>query len=492
MSRALDDLNVVLVSNRGPISFVPSGKDFDIKRGAGGLAGALDPVARELGERAVWIASATSDSDREALRAGAGEGLQEQLGYAVYLLEFEPSIYSRYYDVVSNRMLWFAAHCLWDELGIKEFGEDELRAWTDAYEPVNARFAQAVLEIARPDSLVLFQDYHLSTAPANLRRARPDQTIFHFTHSSFCGPDGLERIPHPIPRTVIEGMLGADLLGFHVPSWCEGFMLCCERIGAHVDRDAGVVDHDGQRTWVRPYPIPIDANELRGRAGADSARRWAEQIQTAGDGPLVVRADRTEPSKNIIRGFEAFGVVLDRRRDLGNARFVACLYPSRQSMPEYQRYAEEIEKVVAAINHRHPGAIDLYMKDDFDRTLGALLVYDVLVVNPIMDGMNLVSKEGPSVNERNGVVMLSKGAGSFMELGENAVQIDDALDVDATASALERALDMPQDERRRRALALRHVVEATKPADWIEAQIEDLAAIQADGEPRTAFSRAES
>ncbi len=489
MSRRLDDLNVVLVSNRGPVSFIPTGDGFDIKRGAGGLAGALDPVARELGERAVWIASATSDHDRDVLRAGAGEALEEQLGYAVYLLDFEPSTYASYYDVVSNRMLWFAAHCLWDELGIKEFGEDELRAWTDAYEPVNARFAQAVLEIAEPDSLVLFQDYHLATAPADLRRARPRQTIFHFTHSSFCGPEGLERIPRPIPRNVIEGMLGADLLGFHVPAWCEGFISCCERIGASVDRKAGCVDHDGRRTWVRPYPIPIDAQELRERSSGDSARQWADRILGAVDGPVVVRADRTEPSKNIIRGFEAFGRLLDRRDDLGNARFVACLYPSRQSMPEYQRYAEEIEKMVAAINHRHPGAIDLYMKDDFDRTLGALLVYDALLVNPIMDGMNLVSKEGPSVNERNGVVVLSRGAGSFMELGENAVEIEDSVDVEATTRALEQALDMPQDERRRRALALRQQVDGTKPADWIEAQIEDLAAIQSDGEPRTAFIR---
>ena len=489
MTEALDDLNVVLVSNRGPISFVPSNDDFNIKRGAGGLSGALDPVARRLGDRAVWVASATSSNDREALRAGAADGLEEQLGYSVYLLDFEPSIYARYYDVVSNRMLWFAFHCLWDELGIKGFGDDELRAWTDAYEPVNARFAQAVMEIAEPDSLVLFQDYHLTTAPGNLRRARPTQAISHFTHSSFCGPEGLERIPDPIPRHVIEGMLGADLLGFHVPAWCEGFLSCCEHIvGARVDRKNGFVDHDDRRTWVRDYPIPIDATELRERAAEEAARRWADRLLEESEGPLVVRADRTEPSKNIVRGFEAFGRLLDRREDLQHARFVGCLYPSRQSMPEYQSYVEDIEKTVAAVNVRHPGAIDLYMKDDFDRTLGALLVYDVLLVNPIMDGMNLVSKEGPSVNERDGVVVLSKGAGSFAELGEHAVPVGDALDPSVTELALERAIDMAPEERHRRAQALRQTVESRMSADWIEAQIADLAAVQSGGEPRTEFT----
>lgn len=490
MAEALDDLNVVLVSNRGPISFAPLNGSFEMKRGAGGLAGALDPVARRLGDRAVWVASATSDNDREALRAGAADGLEAQLGYSVYLLEFEPSTYASYYDVVSNRMLWFAVHCLWDELGIKEFGADETRAWTDAYEPVNARFAQAVLEIAEPDSLVLFQDYHLTTAPGNLRRARPAQAISHFTHSSFCGPEGLERIPEPIPRLVIEGMLGADLAGFHVPDWCEGFLSCCDHIGARVDRTAGMVEHEGRRTWVRDYPIPIDARELRERAHGDAARRWADLLLEESEGPLVVRADRTEPSKNIVRGFEAFGRLLDRREDLRSSRFVGCLYPSRQSMPEYQRYVEEIEQTVADVNRRHPGAIDLYMKDDYDRTLGALLVYDVLLVNPIMDGMNLVSKEGPSVNERDGVVVLSKRAGSFGELGTDAVPIQDALDVEETERALEKALDMQAQERRRRARSLRQTVEARLSSDWIEAQISDLAAVQSVGEPETSFTPA--
>ncbi|MDQ4095550.1 MAG: trehalose-6-phosphate synthase [Actinomycetota bacterium] len=491
MSDPFEDLNVVLVSNRGPVSFVETEDGFDITRGAGGLAGALDPVARKLGDRAVWIASATSETDRRALRAGAADGLDDQLGYPTYLIEIEPSTYTRYYDVVSNRMLWFAVHCLWDELGIEEFGEDECRAFEDAYEPVNARFAQAVLEVAERDSLVLFQDYHLTTAPGNLRRARPEQAIFHFTHSSFCGPEGLERVPDPIPRQVIEGMLGADLLGFHVPAWCDGFMACCEHIGAQVDYKDGLVEHDGRRTWIRAYPIPTDPADLQQRASGGPAREWAKRLAGHHTGPFVVRADRTEPSKNIVRSFEAFGRLLDRREDLRSATFIACLYPSRQSMPEYQRYAEDIERMVDEVNERHPSSIDLYMEDDFDRTVGALMIYDVLIVNPIMDGMNLVSKEGPSVNVKDGVVVLSKGAGSFQELGPHVVAINDALDVDETVRALERALDMTQDERRRRADALRRTVERTKPGDWIEGQIVDLAAVRDRGEPTGPLNRAE-
>lgn len=478
------DTDVVLVSNRGPVSFVQEGSGFELKRGAGGLAGALDPVARSLGEDAVWIAATNSDSDRNAVRAGAADGLADELGYPVYLLDIDPETYDRYYNECSNRMLWFANHCLWDELGLDRFGEPELRSWEQAYEPVNERFAKAVCEVSRPSSLVLLQDYHLSLVPGYLRAMRPDQVIFHFTHSSFCGPQGLDRLPRPLPTRVIEGMLGADLLGFHVAQWVHSFLDCAEEIGAKVDRSLGLVEHDGRKTWVREYPIQVDAEDLKSRTSRDAVQRWAERFRGSTDGTLLVRSDRSEPSKNIIRGFRAFEALLERRPDMvDSVHFVACLYPSRQAMPEYRRYTEEIERTVAKVNERFPGAIDLYMEDDFDRTIGAYLVYDVLLVNSLMDGMNLVSKEGPIVNERDGVLVLSTGAGSFEEMGDAAVSIQDATSVEQTADALERAIEMRSDERSKLADELRTRAVAVKPEQWIQAQLDDLEAIAEGGNP---------
>jgi trehalose 6-phosphate synthase len=295
-----------------------------------------------------------------------------------------------------------------------------------------------------------------------------------------------------LARRVIDGMLGADLVGFHTGAWAGGFLDRCEELGAAVDRSAGEVVHGRRRSWIRTYPIPIDTGDLRARAEKEASVAWAARLRTGwthgdpGAGSLVVRADRTEPSKNIVRGFEAFGLLLDRRSDLAaSARFAACLYPSRQSMPEYQRYTAQIKETVETVNRRHPGSIRLYLEDDFDRTLGALTTYDVLLVNPIMDGMNLVSKEGPALNRMDGVLVLSRGAGSFGELGEHTVEIADALDVEATAAALERALDMDPTERARRTASLRAVVEERRPADWIDAQLRDLAAIQRGDEPLT-------
>lgn len=486
------EIKVTLVSNRGPVAFVTSGEDLRTKRGAGGLAGALDPVARRLGDRAKWIAAATTSDDRKAVRSGRVDRLRSELGYAVHLVDIDPAIYARYYDVVSNRMLWFANHCLWNELETDAFGPEELEAWDTAYVPVNETFARAAVDGSDRDTLVLFQDYHLSLAPRIVRESAPATTISHFTHSSFCGPDGFEPLPEPIPRRIVEGMLGADLVGFHVTDWAEGFLDCCESIGAEVDKTRGKVVHLGRTSWVRTYPIPIDAVTLRGRANGKEVVAWEARFANAWthggprDGHLIVRADRTEPSKNIVRGFEAFGHLLDRRPDLReSARFLACIYPSRQSMSEYRDYSQQIVHVVNSVNARHPGAIQLHLDDEFDRTLGALRIYDVLLVNPIMDGMNLVSMEGPAININAGVLVLSNRAGSFGQLGSHAVEITDPLDVAETARGLETAFGMDRTERQRRADALRAIAEARRPEDWIEAQLEDLVAIHGGGEPIT-------
>lgn len=472
------DLSVVLASNRGPFSFVRTDDGLKTKGAAGGASPALDAVAKRLGDRAFWVATAISDEDREAVASGHAQHLAAELGYGFRFLTFDPDIYDLYYNEVSNRMLWYANHCLWDEVGLSAADLDAA-AFDRAYEPVNVAFAREVAEHVTQGALVLFQDYHLATAPGHLRKMRPDVVMSHFTHSSFCGPSGMQPLPDAVTRSVIEGMLGADLVGFHVAPWVEGFLRCCESIGAAVDRDDGAVDHAGRRTWVRAYPIPIDAPDLVARAHAPKASEWAERFRAwAGDATLVVRGDRAEPSKNIVRGFEAFGLLLDQRADLRDrVRFAACLYPSRQGLEEYRAYVERIHRSAEQVNERHPGSIELYMKDDFDRTLGAYRAYDVLLVNPIMDGMNLVSKEGPALNERSGVLVLSEGAGSFSEMGACAVGISDPFDLREAADALARAIEMDPSEREKRADALNKQARSSKPGEWIQAQLDDLAAI---------------
>jgi trehalose 6-phosphate synthase len=479
------DLNVILASNRGPVSFVKAGDGYEINRGAGGAAPALNRAAQRLQNNAHWIATMTSKTDREAIAAGAGKDLDELLGYSLELLDIEPEIYSAYYNIASNRMLWFAHHCLFEEIGMERFGQREVRAWQKAYEPVNRLFAERVADHADDRSLVFFQDYHLSTAPLDLRQILAHQPSAHFTHSAFCGPNGLRHLPADIARRVVEGMLGADLVGFHVHNWVRGFLASCLELGFEVDWERITVRQNGRESWVRTYPIPVDAEYLQKRVQGKKAQRWVAEFRKS-DGPLIVRADRMEPSKNIVRGFEAYGTLLDRRPDLAkSATFVACLYPSRESMREYQRYGKEVQAAADAVNDRHPNSIRLFLRDSFDRTVAALSVYDVLLINPLMDGMNLVAKEGPALNGRGGVLVLSEGAGAFSELGDASVAVKDPGNIEDTADALERALEMPVEERERWAEILRSRVESNRPDDWIEDQLKDLAEIHRGREPIT-------
>lgn len=441
-------------------------------------------MARDLGGRAVWICTATSDGDRDAAAAGAVAPAAEQLGYGLEMLELERETYTTYYDDISNRMLWFALHELSGRVGASEKLEADAGGWAAAYARVNQVFAEAVCRSAAPEARVLVQDYHLALVPQLVKAARPDVRILHFTHSAFSGPSGLRVLPESIRKEFVAGMAASDIVGFHVPSWCGGFLDAARSIG-EVDPTRGTVRRDGRTAWVRSYPIQIDCAGLRRQVTRPEAQRWVSTFTPQGRYTLIGRTDRLEPSKNISLGFEAFGKLLDGRPDLeGKVRFVACCYPSRATMEEYRSYREEVLASVATVEERHPGAIELYLDDDFDRSLGLLASADIVLVNPWMDGMNLVSKEAVCLNDRDAVLVLSRRAGSFAELGTEAVAVDDPGSVDQTVSALEQALAVKPLEREAKSRRLKELVASRTPAGWIQAQLDDLDGLARQRPPR--------
>lgn len=471
-------MTILIAANRAPVSGVDTGQ---VRPGQGGLVSLLTRAAEAFErEDLIWVGAAITGTENRLVP----ETVSTLLPYGVRFLEIPPDIYNGYYNVVSNRLLWFVHHRLFDELDVPVMDDEALDAWHHAYAIANRRFAELLAAIAGAQDLVLVQDYHLSLAPSHLRRLAPDLPIAHFTHTPFARPADLDRLPDEIGRALCAGMLGADLLGFHSPRWSSAFLDCCAHLRHRVDRASGLVLDGERRIWVREYPAPIDVPDLLDMAARDPARAWAERL--APDGHLlVVRTDRIDPSKNIVRGFEAFGQLLDRRPDLrSRVRFVASLFPSRTDVSEYRQYADRVAAAMGAVNDRHPGAIETFWDEDRDRSIGAMRIYDVLLVNPLLDGMNVVSKEGPAVNQRDGVLVLSREAGSAAELGDAALLVD-PLDVHATAAALEAALDMTAGERRRRAATLRAAVGRRSPLDWLREQVEDLRAIASGGEPRT-------
>ena len=445
--------DLVVASNRGPLSFafddagqpVPSGS-------AGGLAAALAPLLAGTG--ATWVACAMSEADR----AAAAAGLFASDGLTLRAVEPAPDVYRMAYDVVSNSTLWFMHHHLFDLTRRPLIDRHWVEAW-DAYADLNTLFCDAVAEVAAEHATVLVQDYHLCLLPALLRRRRPDLRTVHFTHTPFADPGVMRVLPAAAARDILAGMAEAGSCGFHTSRWEWAYRACCADMGV-----------EPGRTFVSAL-VP-DAEVLATRAAEPAcveARR--ELDERLGDCRLVLRVDRIEPSKNLLRGFWALDELLRARADLrGRIVMVAHAYNSRQTLAEYLAYGNEVEHAAARLNETwHTGdwePVVLDVADDPARSLAGLTRYDVLLVNPLRDGLNLVAKEGPLVNTTDGVLALSREAGAMAELAGPVMELNPC-DVSGTAAALAAALDMDPTERASRAESLRELVRRRKPGDWL-------------------------
>jgi trehalose 6-phosphate synthase len=447
---------MIVVSHRGPFGFARnSDGTFTAQRGAGGVVSALGPLLPDQPERVRWVAAAITDDDRAAVEAGAvhAEGVD------LDLLALDPEQHRMHYDVVSNSVLWFLHHGMFDAVRRPRFDVRFREAW-DAYVDVNRTFADAAVAHAHENDIVLVQDYQLCLVPAFVRETRPDLRVVHFTHTPFCGPNSIRILPDDVAQTMCASLASVPA-GFHTQRWALAY-------------EASARTVLGDATAPRSFASSLgpDAGALeeiaQSPAGRDAAARLAADV---GDRMVVLRTDRVEPSKNIVRGFLAYERLLELRPDLhGRVVFVAMLYMSRAGLAEYLAYGNEVEQTASRVNERfatgdwQPIVLDL--RDDFTRSVAGLQRYDVLLVNPIKDGLNLVAKEGPLLNRRDGVLCLSSEAGAYDELAP-AVERVHPYDIEQMAGALARALDMTGEERAARAARLRALAAARTPADWL-------------------------
>jgi trehalose 6-phosphate synthase len=475
---------LIVVSNRGPVTY---GRDADgervARRGGGGLVTALRSLV-ELHD-VTWIASSMSDEDRAVSVDTGGAAIDEQSRdgspFRLRLLVHDETAYDWFYNVVSNPMLWFLQHYLW-ELAYEPSIDIALQhAWDGGYAQVNETFAQAVLEEleAEPEAAVFFHDYHLYLAPRLVRERAPDALLAHFVHIPWPQTDYWHVLPDRIRRAIHEGVLANDLVGFHTRQWALNFMRAAIDVAdAGADFGDGLVTLDERRTLVTVHPISVDPDEFDEMASSEPV--LAVERELAGRRPekLVVRVDRTDPSKNIVRGFRAFELYLEAHPEMyGRVGMLALLDPSRQEIPEYAEYLGAIQREARRVNDRFQQdrwtPIELTIQDNFIGSVAAYKQFDALFVNAIYDGMNLVAKEAPLVNERDGVLILSENAGAHAELGEWALSVN-PFDVAGQAEAIHSALTMGESERHARLEAIRAHVREHDVAEWIEAQLADL------------------
>ncbi|HTX70255.1 MAG TPA: trehalose-6-phosphate synthase, partial [Thermoleophilia bacterium] len=441
---------IVVAANRGPVSFHddPSGEPV-VARGPGGLVTVLTEVLRH--HPGTWVAAALSDAERRlAAEQRAVEVALDGEEYRVRYVAPSPEAYHKYYNIVANPMLWFIQHYLWDLGRHPDIGANELDAWYNGYLVVNELFAKAVAdEVGRRAgaALVLLHDYQLYCVARDVRDACPGTFLQQFVHIPWPQSDYWRVLPTPIREAVFRGLLGNDIVAFHTRHYVSNFLRCCaDLLDLEVDETRGVVRHDGREVWARAYPVSIDPASLRDAADSARAHDAERELRSRRREFLLLRVDRLDLSKNIIRGFHALDRFLELHPEFKERlTFLALLQPSREDVEEYVTYRERVERIVADVNTHHGTTdwmpIDLRIQDDFPITLAAYAQYDVLLVNAISDGMNLVAKEGPILNRHDGVLVLSEYAGAYEELGAFALGVN-PFDIEGQAEALHRALTM--------------------------------------------------
>jgi trehalose 6-phosphate synthase len=475
---------LIVVSNRPPVTYrLDADGNRVARRGGGGLVTALRSLVSQ--HDVTWIASAMTDEDRVVAAEAGDEPVEETArdgsAYRLRFVSCDSSAYDWHYNVIANPTLWFLQHYLWDLAYSPQVDQGLNHAWDEGYAVVNAAFADAVVaELERePGAPVFFHDYHLYLAPRLVRERLPDAVLTHFVHIPWPQPDYWHVLPEHIRRAVHDGLLANDIVGFHSARWRRNFLRSCDDlVGAESNFVEGVVSYEGRDVLATAHPISVDPLEFDYLATADNVLAEERHLLERRPEILIVRVERTDPSKNIVRGFRAFESLLDNHPELHErVGMLAKLDPSRQDIPEYAEYLGAIQREARRVNDRFQRngwvPIDLRIDDNFALAVAAYKQFDVLLVNAIFDGMNLIAQESSLVNERDGVVILSENTGAHETIGQFAITVN-PFDVTGQAVAMAEAIELSLEERRARLEGLRAHVRVHDLTEWIGAQLDDL------------------
>jgi trehalose 6-phosphate synthase len=451
-------------------------------RGAGGLVTAITAVAQHY--EVLWISCALGVQDEEWV-AQMGTQMHTIDQMKIRLVVPEKSEYEAYYNVISNPLLWFVQHNLYDTPRQPMFDEALWKAWSDGYVAINRLLAQAVAESVadlKGNIIVMPQDYHLYLLPRFLREMVGDRVkLQSFLHIPFPGADAWRVLPLRMRRELMDAMLYADRLGFQTERDTRRFLqMCADTLPeVRVIKPWRRLAYKGREVGAAPYPISIDVEALEIRLASEEVQTYVGLFRDRyAERKLILRVDRVEPSKNILRGFQAYyNFLLAYPEYQGKVEMLALLVPSRIQVAEYRSYLNDIMMMVGEINATLGDGVwepvRLLLGENYDRAIAALSLYDVLIVNPLADGMNLVAKEGAVLNQHDGVLILSEEAGAAEEFGETPLLIS-PYDVYATREAIRQALEMPSTQRHQHAQAMAAQVRENNIHHWFARQLADI------------------
>ena len=479
---------LILVSNRGPVEHQMSGDGRpEARRGSGSVVTAFNSLVQKF--EFTWVASAMGEGDRVVSENGQGPHIKSPLpGHEINLryVVTPRRVYHKYYNIICNPLLWFLQHYMWNPPYNPNVDAAVHDAWESGYIPVNQAFANAVISEAQAleqAPIVIGHDYHLYLMPEFVRKGVPEAVIQHFIHIPWPTPQYWHMIPDHIIRRICESLCTTDLLGFQTIGDVRCFLDTVEEFvpDVTVDRTSHTVARNGRTTSVKVYPISINVEEVQRIANTPRALDYENRLSADIGDVTIVRIDRAEPNKNIVRGFRAYELMLTRYPELKNkVKFLAFLVPSRTHIRQYQRYMDEVQQVIQQINNNH-GTDDWqpivpFIENNYTQAIAGMKLYDVLLVNTIIEGMNLVAKEGPVVNKRDGVLVLSHSSGVYQQLSDGAISVSPT-DIEGTMEALHQAITMSAEDRKARAARMLTSVCREDINHWLYQQINDISGI---------------
>ena len=480
----LGQRRLIVASNRGPLEYhlSPEGQ-LQPRRGSGAIVTALNSLIQNF--EFTWVANAMGEGDRRAQGEAEDSSIQSPLPKqrvsARYVLT-PRRMYHKFYNIFCNPLLWFLQHSMWSSAYTPNIDSTVHDTWATGYTPVNRAFADAILAEAADGAppIVMVNDYHLYLVPGMVRKDIPDALIYHNIHIPWPSVRTWQLLPIYIRNEICESLCASDIVAFQTQWDVRSFLECCEAFvpDAQADYANNTVTFNGHTTRVRTYPSSIDVEEVRAIGNSQRAQDYLTRIGEFTAKHTIVRVDRAEPNKNIIRGFRAYQTMLESHQELKDeVTFLAFLVPSRTHIKQYERYMEEIEALVRQINltHGNPNwkPVHVFSENNYTQAIAGLKLYDTLIVNPVVDGMNPVAKEGPIVNTQNGVLVISEGSSAFDQLREGALAVSPA-DIEGTAQALYHAITMSTEERVRRSTTLVESIEREDSVQWLITQLEEI------------------
>ncbi|MDA1118783.1 MAG: trehalose-6-phosphate synthase [Proteobacteria bacterium] len=469
---------ILVVSNREPYIHTRSDTGIKVRRPAGGLVTAVEPVMRAVS--GTWIAHGSGSADRETVDEHAHVQVPpDHPAYTLRRIWLTPEEEQGYYYGFANEGMWPLCH-------IAHVRPVFRRADWEQYVAVNQRFADAVVAEARtPDPVVLVQDYHFALLPRMVRDALPRATIIAFWHIPWPNQESFGICPWR--EELLDGMLGSTILGFHTAQHCKNFLETVDRyLEARIEHESATVSLGGKLTRVESYPISVDWPEERPDTALSAEQAAAKLRSDLGFNAshlIGLGVDRLDYTKGIVERLEAIETMLEKHPELGDRfTFIQIAAPTRSALGEYQSFEERVRATAARINARFAAAgndpIRLLVETlDYSAIFEHYRACNVCVVTSLHDGMNLVAKEFVSArDDEQGALVLSQFAGASRELHE--ALIVNPYDIEQTAEAIYRALTMPAAEQRERMRALRSSVKDFNIYRWAGRMLLDAAGLR--------------